>query len=443
MQKRSIFSPPRGERGQTIVLVAISMVSLLAMAALAIDVVTLYVARTEIQRAADIAALAGAKALADSGITSLPASDPNLTGGEAQTLAQSMANAAISAVLPNNLVAGAQPTQPSPAVYNFTTATVTAVNNPQVTVTLQQANLPTFFARIFGRTGASVQASATAEAYSPSNMSPFTPIVPRCVKPWLVVNEDPHHAPNGFITDPVNGVTESDAVGEEFWLRADCNRFTGPGCTLRNNPPQANGAQNYVGYVPAQVNASPGNYVCPSGGGSSDYAQSIQCCDTSTLYACGGTTASTQWDNTVNPDFASNTDTLDGVEALIHATNTGLGQGQDSISNPGWPANPLEITAGSGSGNPQNGNLVTTSSSIVTIPIIDPCPGCFPPNGGAVTVRGFMQAFVEQIGGGPSGRDIQVRLLNLAACGHTNNGSSPVLGGNGTATVPVRLVTTP
>ena len=47
------------------------MVSLLAMAALAIDVVTLYVARTEVQRAADAAALAGAKALADSGVTTL------------------------------------------------------------------------------------------------------------------------------------------------------------------------------------------------------------------------------------------------------------------------------------------------------------------------------------------------------------------------------------
>jgi uncharacterized membrane protein len=51
-----------GERGQTIILVAVSLVSLLAMAALAIDVVTLYVARSEMQRAADAAAIAGAKA---------------------------------------------------------------------------------------------------------------------------------------------------------------------------------------------------------------------------------------------------------------------------------------------------------------------------------------------------------------------------------------------
>ena len=52
-------------------LVAVSLVTLLAMAALAIDVVTLYVARSEMQRAADAAALAGAKAFVDSGVTSL------------------------------------------------------------------------------------------------------------------------------------------------------------------------------------------------------------------------------------------------------------------------------------------------------------------------------------------------------------------------------------
>jgi len=72
----------RGERGQTILLVAVSIVSLLAMAALAIDVVTLYTARSETQRAADAAALAGAKAFVDSGVTSDP------TNSSIQALAQ-------------------------------------------------------------------------------------------------------------------------------------------------------------------------------------------------------------------------------------------------------------------------------------------------------------------------------------------------------------------
>ena len=62
MQQNILSRQRRQERGQTILLVAISLVSLLAMAALAIDVVTLYVASSQIQRAADAAALAGAKA---------------------------------------------------------------------------------------------------------------------------------------------------------------------------------------------------------------------------------------------------------------------------------------------------------------------------------------------------------------------------------------------
>src|SRR5579863_2350394 len=85
------------EQGQTILLVAISLVSLLAMAALAIDVVTLYVAKSEIQRAADAVALAGAKAIADSGVTSVQIGDPSLTAAE--TLAGTMSSAAITAAL--------------------------------------------------------------------------------------------------------------------------------------------------------------------------------------------------------------------------------------------------------------------------------------------------------------------------------------------------------
>ena len=71
------FGYRRDERGQTLALVALSIVALLGFAALAIDVATLYVAHSEVQRAADAAALAGAKVIADSGITSLQTTDAN------------------------------------------------------------------------------------------------------------------------------------------------------------------------------------------------------------------------------------------------------------------------------------------------------------------------------------------------------------------------------
>jgi hypothetical protein len=210
----------RSERGQTILLVAISMVSLLAMAALAIDVVTLYVARTEVQRAADAAALAGAKAIADSGVTTLPSGDGNL--GNAITLAQSMATSAITAVLSataplNNPVAGNSPALVGLPAFNFVPN-----NNPTVTVVVQQTNLPTFFARIFGQTAATTSASATAEAYNPSNMATFTPIAPRCVKPWLVVNKDPGSGA-AFISATGGINSGSGVIGETFYLASGCS----------------------------------------------------------------------------------------------------------------------------------------------------------------------------------------------------------------------------
>src|SRR4051794_23765629 len=55
------------ERGQTLLLACVSMIVLLSMAALAVDVSMFYVARTEAQRAADAAALAGATVFSTSG----------------------------------------------------------------------------------------------------------------------------------------------------------------------------------------------------------------------------------------------------------------------------------------------------------------------------------------------------------------------------------------
>src|SRR5438105_14753405 len=127
------------ERGQTIALVALTIVTLLAMAALAIDVVTLYVAKGEVQRAADAAALVATKAFVDSGVTSDPANT------SLQTLAENMANAGITAILPQNKVAGV-----APALANAPTSdSPLNLGNPQVTETLAGPGWPTFFPRIW------------------------------------------------------------------------------------------------------------------------------------------------------------------------------------------------------------------------------------------------------------------------------------------------------
>src|SRR5882672_1764627 len=63
------------ERGVTLALVAVAIFSIIAMAAVSIDVGTLYQASAEAQRSADAAALAGARMVSISGLTG----DPNNT----------------------------------------------------------------------------------------------------------------------------------------------------------------------------------------------------------------------------------------------------------------------------------------------------------------------------------------------------------------------------
>lgn len=440
MEYKHLPRKSRREKGQTILLVAISLISLLAMAALAIDIVTLYSARSEIQRAADTAALAGAKAIADSGITTLLVTDPNFT--TVKTWVTTAATNQVNAALQNNPVAGV-------SLGPVTPTFLWTQGDPQITVQLSSSNLPTFFSKIWKANPPTVAASATAEAYNPANVPNFTPIAPKSVKPWLVANADPRNAGNNFVV-PATGAIEPGAtvVGEEFFLHADCVSTVTP-CVLDDKPP---GVSKYstapfhysVDYVPALITANNGSNVCPSCEGTPDYERSIECADVTTSYqvlTCGGGTANAQWDYNTSPGGLTGSSAL-GAECLTNASTTGT-SGQDILDTNLWPNNPMQITAQSGG---QKGNFVTTSSSIVTIPIIDNAPaGGFPPSGGNVTIVGYMQAFINQVHGGGNPHhqgDIDITVLNIAGCGSasTNLGVTPVIGGSGTSPVPVRLI---
>src|SRR5450631_745293 len=90
--RNNLHRNPRhgNEQGMVIMLVAVFMLFVVgAMAALSIDVVTIYTARSEAQLAADGAALAGARTLANSGMTSEP-TDALLTAN-AEILASTVA----------------------------------------------------------------------------------------------------------------------------------------------------------------------------------------------------------------------------------------------------------------------------------------------------------------------------------------------------------------
>src|SRR3984885_8373570 len=77
------------QRGATLVMVAASLVVFLLLAGLAIDLVALYLGRSEAQRAADAGALAGAQQFVLSGFTS-----GGVTQGAVTTLATNAATAA-------------------------------------------------------------------------------------------------------------------------------------------------------------------------------------------------------------------------------------------------------------------------------------------------------------------------------------------------------------
>src|SRR5260370_12029828 len=172
--RKSLQFPPQHNReaGVTILLVAAALVAIIAMAALSIDIVTLYLANAEAQRSADAAALAAARVLSISGMTGDPVNAGNnwqLACATATQVAKSVGQLA-----QQNSVGGAAGTVTVSFPNNADTATCTGANNksaafggnPLVTVQVQRTDLPTFFARIWGRRGATVHATAPAGAFN-------------------------------------------------------------------------------------------------------------------------------------------------------------------------------------------------------------------------------------------------------------------------------------
>ena len=134
----------KNERGVTLLITAVGMVSVLAMAVLAMDVVSLYVAKDQAQATADAAALAGAQALANSGTTSAPSTVPLSTvcNGSTGQAGTGQADLWAQAVVAQSPVAGGLAGPPT------TSCPIATNTNPRIQVTLTRTGLPTFFARI-------------------------------------------------------------------------------------------------------------------------------------------------------------------------------------------------------------------------------------------------------------------------------------------------------
>ncbi len=441
------------ECGQTIAIVAVSMVSFLAMAALAIDLTTLYVARGEIQRAADSAALAGAKAFVDSGVTSNPGN------AGLQAVAQQLANSYVAGAVLQNNVSGSSPQLVSPPTLDFSLQ-----GNPRITVNLQKTSLPVFFARIFGTTAASVSATATAEAYNPafsqSNSGSYIPSAPKCVKPFLVPNAyaDPSNpnnpSPPPFVDENTWQVNQSQQfLGKPIVLSSGCKNGNGQkGCFL---PPPGNPKPPNAGEYLPMVASSTHTY-CPSdaapgcGGANTDFEKSVECCDGAAFNfkQCGGSANLATWDQTIDPG-GPNQPARNGLQCLIHTTNIGSANisQQDSLDPSSFVASSgaPRISPGTFSQSRYNipaNSLMDTSDSIITVPLFHR-PGPNQPMPDQVTIVGFLQVFVSYVGPtlgiGKPKEDLNGYIVNIIGCGDSAASGSPVSGG-GVSAIPVRLI---
>jgi len=427
------------QNGQTIAIVAVSMVGLLAISSLAIDLTTLYVARSEIQHAADAAALAGAKALADSGVTS----DPNNT--QLQNLAQNLAGAYVRATVTQNFVSGVPAKLVGSPAINFNLP-----GNPRITVTLQRTGLPIFFGRIFGNRLASVSTSAIAEAYNPAysqgNAASFIPSAPKCVKPFLVPNGDQNQGGTQFV-DPNTGAvkqTGTPFIGERITLTPACTNAPGS-CTIRpaGRTIQPNEYLPMLAPTTHQYCPSSGSTGC-SGNTGTDFESSTRCCDGMPFdfRQCGTSGAAyAAWDPNTNPG-KNNGPAHNGLQCLLHTANNG--PAPDSINPLNFNSNgPPQISPG-GFTQSRYGvsasSLIGTSDSIVTVPLFDNRSGLASTQ---VTIVGFLQIFVNSpgqngSGGGPKPGDLDGYILNVVGCG--DGASNTAVSGGGSSPVPVRLI---
>jgi hypothetical protein len=409
-----------------------------AMAALSIDVVTLYTARSEAQLAADAAALAGARVLANSGATS------DRTG----TLLTSVetipgpASVVATQVAEQNQVGGAYLTSANIAAITFGGTDYT---NPTITVRVQVTTLPTFFARIWGKTQLTVGATATAEAYNPSGaraLGQTNPVAPTCVKPWLLPNADPtsgtiifHH--NSGSIDAMSNLLGST---QTMSLACDTGGIVGNCAPPLPVPNKWTYYPGDSGSFPSPTSSLPACSQVPT---PTPYQESIAGC-IQTPISCN---------STVNIDTsnygARNTETADAVNCLTHATNN---RGDTVLPYP--PVAPFQFVAGDDdpvvlSGALNAGADIMVSDSLVTVPVFNVQAGSGLPCGGApcpVQIIGFVQLFLNPQGtaapdSGVNNGNVSTTVINLAGCGIGANGT-PIYG-NGASPVAVRLISPP
>ncbi len=230
------------------------------------------------------------------------------------------------------------------------------------------------------------------------------------------------------------GQITNGIIGETFNLRSNCG--TGPGCVPGPTPILG---EYYPVQMPLAASACPS--IC---GGGTTFESNIECYNPTPI-SCGTTAVAPAvnqllLDDTVTPDGPGGP-AQSGVECLIHQRP---GNGMDSLNAVVPMPYPLQIQVGNNhplSGTVlSTGDYVTTSDSLVTIPVYDQTviPNA-PTSATAVNVIGFLQVFIVRAfpGGSPKkAGSFDVTVVNVSGCGNAASGT-PVSSGSA---VPVRLI---
>jgi hypothetical protein len=424
------------------ILVAVSMVAIIAMAALSIDIVTLYLDREETQRGADAAALAAARVISLSGITGTATTATDTTQWQAVCGTTGTATQVAQEVGAQNAVGGTAGT----VTVSYSVAGSTAGSsdcsglaqafaiNPTVIVQVTRTGLPTLFSRIWSRNPNTVSATAAAEVFNPSDSGTVAsggqeiPVVPRCVKPLIIPDEDPVNTGKRFVARRSGrigtpGISPGGVIGETFNLVNDC---TGPSCPTQN-PPGTIPSPQGVYYVAADITTPA---VAVPSCATDDFQNAVAGCDESTVYQCG-TLNGAKANLSTNPGA----DVSAAVECL-----TNYPTGQDQLITSSYP---YQIQAGSANLIAPTNQIITSSNSIMTIPIYNDWLGAGSPqpfpagnNFPQITIVGFLQVFVNQVV--DNNGTLNVTVLNVAGCG---DNASTTTSAPGSSPVPIRLIT--
>jgi Putative Flp pilus-assembly TadE/G-like len=475
------------DKGVALLIVAASLVIMLGMCALSIDLVAGYLARVQCQRAADAAALAGAKAFRDNCTTA---------GCTAGSAAETLATQNAIAVAAQNPVMGLAPTSTTVGTtfdYSHDVLPSGGSGEPQITVTVYRDSthndaMPTFFAKIFGINFMNISASATAEAFNPGGTG--TNVGVGCVKPFIVPNCDPNFpvpdrdpTENAYCQCTGTGLQNGDCAGGlgagnymSYYVDPSTGKavhpkdciWTGTQC----DPTSGDVGAPWVLHNADSAAPSQWYTIAFTSQSGMEYSQYIRAC-APRYVACQGTL------NTLNGKKVGPTDA--GVDCLIHSCGTGGCSGQcpatgvannlpDGLNNgqdymcapyalpgaqaqascpaiPTSPGSPFPIVAGYNSpyGYTANQALDLTSGasdSLVNVVLYDGAP--LSPGGGTVSVvtKGYMSVFIQDALHDATGDTINAVVVGVGGCGTGGSGGTTpdVNSPGGGSFIPIRLI---